>query len=54
MEKFAYMIKSDEEAVDEVSWVLGVQTVLVLLYFSPRKGLEFFYIVENVKMLTRK
>lgn len=50
----AYLVESDEIAVDEVLWVVGVQPVLVLLYFGPRKGLQFFYIVQNISMLTRK
>lgn len=44
----AYLVESDEEAVDEVSWVFRVQAVLVLLYFAPRKGLDFINFVKKM------
>lgn len=50
----AYLGETDEEAVDEVSWVVRVQTVFVLLHFAPRKRLEFIHIIYSVKVLTRK
>lgn len=38
------LVESVKEAVDEVTWVFRVQTLLVFLYFLFAKSHEFLYV----------